>query len=146
MKNLFSKLTNQDVALFDAIKNGSAEQIALAISNGADINVFGEKYDVYSSISPLEYAIYCNTKPGIIAGIIDNGANINEVNEERKRSVLEIVICFYYDNSIVDYLLQKGAQFPTEQHRWAFEGDIEALQTISGNINEIKTASGCTLL
>jgi ankyrin repeat protein len=82
--------------------------------------------------------------------LIDHGAKIDEVNEDRKRSILEIVICFYKENTIVDYLLRKGAQFATEQHRYAFEGNIKALQEIHQdireNINKVKTASGCTLL
>jgi ankyrin repeat protein len=146
MKNLFSKLNGQDLLLFEAIKNGHLEGIETSLHKGADINVFGDQYHVYTSISPLEYAIYCNADKDVITCLIDHGAKIDEVNNERKRSILEIVICFYKDNTLVDYLLSKGAQFPTEQHRYAFEGNIKGLQDISGNINDIKTLSGCTLL
>lgn len=146
MKNLFSKLTEQDLLLFGAIKDGSTEQIETALKKGANINVFGDQYEVYTSISPLEYAIYCNVNAEVIAFLIDHGAKIDEVNDERKRSILEIVICFYKDNAVVDYLLKKGAQFPTELHHYAFAGNIKRLQEIQGDINEIKTPSGCTLL
>ena len=146
MKNLFSKLTGQELLLFDAIKKGDTAAIARSLKNNANINVFGDKYEVYTSISPLEYAIYCNADKGVITFLIDRGASIDEVNEERKRSILEIVICFYKDNALVDYLLERGAQYPTVVHRHAFEGNIELLKDVKGDIDDIKTPSGCTLL
>jgi imidazolonepropionase-like amidohydrolase len=145
-----TKLTERDLLLFEAIKNGNIEKIETSLNNGANINIFCVQYEVYRRISPLEYAIYCNASADIITCLIDHGAKIDEVNEDRKRSILEIVICFYKENTIVDYLLRKGAQFATEQHRYAFEGNIKALQEIHQdireNINKVKTASGCTLL
>lgn len=146
MKNLFAKLTDQELLLFDAIKNGDIAAIEGSLKNDANINVFGDQYEVYKSISPLEYAVYCNADKKVITFLIDHGASIDEVNEERKRSMLEIVICFYKDNTLVDYLLEKGAQYPTVEHRHAFEGNIELLKYVKGNIDDIKTPSGCTLL
>jgi len=145
-----TNLTEQDVSLFEAIQNDNIGKIKASLNNGANINVFGDQYAVYRNISPLEYAIYCNASTDIITCLIDYGAKVDEVNNDRKRSILEIIICFYKDNSIVDYLLRKGAQFATEQHRYAFEGNIKGLQEIQQdnweNRNKIKTASGCTLL
>jgi serine/threonine-protein phosphatase 6 regulatory ankyrin repeat subunit B len=145
-----TNLTEQDILLFEAIQNSNIGEIKTSLNNGANINVFGDQYAVYRSISPLEYAIYCNVNSDVIICLIDNGAKVDEVNNDRKRTILEIVICFYKDNSIVDYLLRKGAQFATEQHRYAFEGNIKGLQEIQQdnreNRNKVKTASGCTLL
>ena len=141
-----TNLTEQDLLLFEAIQNGDIGKIKTSLDNGANINIFGDQYEVYRSISPLEYAIYCDTSADVITCLIDHGAKIDEVNEDRKRSILEIVICFYKDNDIVDSLLKIGAQFPTEQHRYAFEGNIKGLQNIRGDIDDIKTPSGCTLL
>lgn len=144
-----SKLTEQDILLFEAIENGDIGKIETSLNNGADINIFGDQYSVYRNISSLEYAIYCNVNADVITCLIDHGAKIDEVNDDRKRSILEIVICFYKDNAIVDYLLKKGTKFATEQHRYAFEGNIKGLQgmqALENNINEVKTASGCTLL
>ena len=146
MKHFISTLTEQELLLFEAIRKGHIEQIETSLSKGANINVFGDQYEVYKSISPLEYAIYCNANTDVITFLIDHGARIDEVNDDRKRSILEIVICFYKDNDIVDSLLKIGAQFPTEQHRYAFEGNIKGLQNIRGDIDDIKTPSGCTLL
>ncbi|MBB6107657.1 Ankyrin repeat-containing protein [Mucilaginibacter lappiensis] len=146
MTNLFSKLTEPELSIFEAIKNGYIEEIGKALSQGANVNVFGDQYEVYTSISPLEYAIYCNADKNVITFLIDHGAKIDEVNEARKRSILEIVICFYKDNTIVNYLLEKGAQFPTDQHRDAFNGNLNGLRVIQNNLNDIKTPSGCTLL
>jgi ankyrin repeat protein len=82
--------------------------------------------------------------------LIDNGAKVDEVNDFRKRTILEIAICFYGDNAIVDILLRNGAQFASEQHRYAFEGDMEALKAaqvnIEGNVGKVRSASGCTPL
>lgn len=145
-----TNLTEHDLLLFDAIQNDNIGKIKTALNNGANINVFGDQYAVYRNISPLEYAIYCNASADVITCLIDHGAKVDEVNNDRKRSILEIVICFYKDNSIVDYLLRKGAQFATEQHRYAFEGNIKGLQEIQQDSKEdaikVKTASGCTLL
>jgi ankyrin repeat protein len=151
MEKLFSKLTKQELLLFQAIKNGNIEQIEKCLDDGANVNVFGDHYELYRNISPLEYAIYCDANTDVITCLIDRGAKVDEVNEDRKRSILEIVICFYKDNAIVDYLLKKGAQFATEQHRYAFEGNLKGLQEIQqnirgNNIGKAKTASGCTLL
>ena len=145
-----TNLTEHDLLLFDAIQNDNIGKIKTALNNGANINVFGDQYAVYRNISPLEYAIYCNASADVITCLIDHGAKVDEVNYDRKRSILEIVFCFYKDNSIVDYLLRKGAQFATEQHRYAFEGNIKGLQEIQQDSKEdaikVKTASGCTLL
>jgi len=145
-----SKLTEQDLLLFEAIQSGNIGNIETSLNSGADINIFGDQYGVYKTISPLEYAVYWNASADVITCLIDHGAKIDEVNDDRKRSILEIVICFYKDNTIVDYLIKKGAQFATQQHRYAFEGNLKELQEIQQdngeNINNIKTASGCTLL
>ena len=143
---VMTNLTEQELSLFEAIKNGDIGKIKTSLNNGANINIFGDQYELYRNVSPLEYAIYCDANTDVIIYLIDSGARIDEVNDERKRSILEIVICFYKDNAIVDYLLKKGAQFPTEQHRYAFEGNIKGLEDIQGNIDSIKTPSGCTLL
>jgi ankyrin repeat protein len=143
-------LTGHDLSLFEAIKNGNIGNINASLDQGANINVFADQYEVYRNISPLEYSIYCNANTDVITYLIQHGAKIDEVNDDRKRSILEIVICFYKDNSLVDYLLINCAQFATEQHRFAFEGNIKELQKIRQdsreNLNKVKTASGCTLL
>jgi len=145
-----SKLTEQDLLLFGAIRNDIVETMRSSLGNGASVNIFGDQYEVYTRISPLEFAIYCNATAEAISCLIDHGARIDEVNEDRKRSILEIAICFYKDNAIVDYLLSKGANFATVQHRCAFEGNIKGLRAIQlgirEDLNRVKTASGCTLL
>jgi ankyrin repeat protein len=148
-----TNLIGQDLLLFEGIKEGDLVKIDAAMDNGADVNVFGDQYGLYRNVSPLEYAFYCDASVDLIASLIDRGAKVNEVNDFRKRTILEIAICFYGDNAIVDVLLRAGAQFATKQHRYAFEGNMEALQAlkaaqgdVEGGVGRTKSASGCTPL
>jgi len=148
-----TNLTEQDQLLFEGIKEGDTAKIEAAVDNGADVNIFADQYGLYRNVSPLEYAFYCDASVDLIARLIDCGAKVDEVNDFRKRTILEIATCFYGDNAIVDALLKAGAQFPTEQHRYAFEGNLEALQmlktslgTVEVGLGKAKSASGCTPL
>jgi ankyrin repeat protein len=152
-EDLVTNLTEQDLILFEGIKEGDIAKIEAGVDNGADVNIFGDQYGLYRNVSPLEYAFYCDASVDLIARLIDRGAKVDEVNDFRKRTVLEIATCFYGDNAIVGVLLRAGAQFATEQHRYAFDGSIEALQAlktaqgdVNGGMGRAKSASGCTPL
>jgi ankyrin repeat protein len=148
-----TNLTEQELRIFEGLNEGDIAKIDVAVDNGADVNIFGDQFGLYRNVSPLEYAFYCDASVDLIARLIERGAKVAEVNDFRKRTILEIAICFYGDNAIVDVLLRAGAQFPTEQHRCAFEGNIEALQALNaaegnveGGVGRVKSASGCTPL
>ncbi|MDR3472960.1 MAG: ankyrin repeat domain-containing protein [Devosia sp.] len=144
-----TNLTEQELRLFEGVNEGDIAKIDVAVDNGAAVNIFGDQYGLYRNVSPLEYAFYSDASVDLIARLIERGAKVGELNDFRKRTIIEIAICFYGDNAVVDVLLRAGAQFPTEQHRCAFEGNIEALRALNATevgVGRAKSASGCTPL
>lgn len=121
MKNLFSKLTGQELLLFEAIKNCSIESIEISLNKGANINVFGEQYEVYTSISPLEYSIYCNADKNVITCLIDHEAKIDEKDNAGNTALL----CAAMNGKVevMQFLLAHGAslQEKNEQGKTAFD-------------------------
>ena len=114
---LYSMLFNQhciimrNSKLFEAVKAGDFNKVFLAVEEDADVNARDSE-----NWMPLHYAAESGNEE-IINFLIDNGADVNATNSVGFSPYQILMICEQYSPSIVNRLVNAGANVGTDLHK-----------------------------